>query len=57
MKVEHMSEDFDNNLHGGFCENKELLEKKDQPIPDTKNNKTVYSFTLCYLLKNMELIY
>jgi hypothetical protein len=29
MEVEHISEDFDNNLYGGFREHKELLEEKD----------------------------
>jgi hypothetical protein len=28
MKTEHMAEDFDNNLCGGFREHKELLEEK-----------------------------
>jgi hypothetical protein len=54
MKVEHMSEDFDNNLRGSFCEHKELLEEKDRPVPDAEDNETVYPFTLCRLLKNME---
>jgi hypothetical protein len=55
MEAEHMSEDFDNNLHGGFREHKELLEEKDRPVPDTEDNETVYPFTLRWLLKNMEL--
>jgi hypothetical protein len=54
METEHMSEDFDNNLRGGFCEHKELLEKKDRPVPDTEDNETVYPFTLHQLLKNVE---
>jgi hypothetical protein len=54
MEAEHMSEDFDNNLHGGFREHKELLEEKDRPVSDTKDNETVYPFTLCQLLKNVE---
>jgi hypothetical protein len=54
MEAEHMSENFDNNLRGGFREHKELLEKKDRPVPDTENNETVYLFTLRRLLKNVE---
>jgi hypothetical protein len=55
MKAEHMLEDFDNNLCGGFREHKELLEEKDRPVPDTEDNEIVYSFTLHRLLKNVEL--
>jgi succinate dehydrogenase flavin-adding protein (antitoxin of CptAB toxin-antitoxin module) len=46
MEAEYMSEDFDNNLRGGFREYKELLEEKDRPVLDMENNETVYSFTL-----------
>jgi hypothetical protein len=46
IEAKYMSEDFDNNLHRGFCEYKELLKKKDQPVPDTENNEIVYLFTL-----------
>jgi hypothetical protein len=54
MEAEHMSEDFDNNLRGGFREHKELLEEKDRPVPDAEDNETVYPFTLRRLLKNVE---
>jgi hypothetical protein len=54
MKAEHMSEDFDNNLREGFREHKKLLEEKDRPVSDAEDNETVYPFTLCWLLKNVE---
>jgi hypothetical protein len=54
MEAEHMLENFDNNLHGGFREHKELLEEKDRPVPNAEDNETVYPFTLRWLLKNVE---
>jgi hypothetical protein len=55
MEVEHMYENFDTNLHGGFWKYKELLEEKDQRFQDTQDNETVYPFTSRCLLKNVEL--
>jgi Ca2+/Na+ antiporter len=54
MKVEHMYENFDTDLCGGFWEHKELLEEKDWRLQDTQDNETVYPFTLHRLLKNVE---
>jgi hypothetical protein len=55
MKAEHMYKNFNTDLHGGFWKHKELIEEKDQKFQDTQNNETVYPFTLCRLLKNVEL--
>jgi hypothetical protein len=55
MEAEHMYKNFDTNLCGSFQEHKELLKEKDQRFQDTQDNETVYSFTLCHLLKNVEL--
>jgi hypothetical protein len=54
MEAEHMYKNFDTDLCGGFWKHKELLEEKDQRFQDTQDNKTVYPFTLCCLLKNVE---
>jgi hypothetical protein len=54
MKAEHMYENFDTDLRGDFQEHKELLEEKDRRLQDTQDNETVYPFTLCRLLKNVE---
>jgi hypothetical protein len=54
MEAEHMYENFDTDLRGGFREHKELLEEKDRRLQDTQDNETVYSFTLRRLLKNVE---
>jgi hypothetical protein len=54
MEAEHIYENFDTDLHGGFWEHKELLEEKDRRLQDTQDNETVYPFTLRRLLKNVE---
>jgi hypothetical protein len=55
MKAKHMYKNFNTDLCGGFREHKKLLEEKDRRFQDTQDNETVYSFTLCRLLKNVEL--
>jgi hypothetical protein len=54
MEAEHMYKNFNTDLRGGFREHKELLEEKDWRFQDTQDNETVYPFTLCCLLKNVE---
>jgi hypothetical protein len=48
IEAEYMSEDFDNNVRGGFREHKELLEEKDRPVPDTKD--LLYYFFTCLVM-------